>query len=198
MFSALSKVFLVLFLSLLLQTSFADIDSFSQQLVEAAQERTQHSVKYDGSYIAIEYPMGDVPSDQGVCTDLVVRAYRKLGVDLQQLVHEDMHVNFSKYPTIWGLRSTDTNIDHRRGPNLQTFFSRYGREFKVSQDVNDYVVGDLVTWMLPGNLPHIGIVSNQLVKNSQRPKIIHNIGRGPVEDDILFKYEITGHYRYKK
>lgn len=181
---------------LFLQTSFADVESFPLQLVKAAQERTKQNVKYDGAYRAIAYPMGDVPLSQGVCTDLIVRAYRALDVDLQQLVHEDMRANFSIYPKIWGLRSTDTNIDHRRVPNLKTFFTRKGEELKMSQDGNDYRVGDLVTWMLPGNLPHIGIVSDQLVQGSKHPKIIHNIGRGPVEDDILFKYEITGHYRF--
>ena len=107
-------------------TSFANPDSFSSQLIKAAQERTHYSVTYDGSYVAMAYPMGDVPLDRGVCTDLVIRAYRSLGIDLQQLVHEDMHNNFSHYPNIWGLSSTDTNIDHRRVPNLQTFFKRYG------------------------------------------------------------------------
>ncbi len=179
-----------------LQTSFAEADSFSQQLVKAAQERTNHVVKYDGSYYSIKYPMGDVPLTQGVCTDLVVRAYRNLGVDLQQLVHEDMRANFSRYPNRWGLQATDTNIDHRRVPNLQMFFKRHGEELVISESEYEYKPGDLVTWVLPGNLPHIGIVSNQLVDNTNRPKIIHNIGRGPVENDILFKYEITGHYRY--
>ena len=187
----------VLVIFLFLQASFANVDSFSQQLVNAAQERTKHKVKYDGAYRAIGYPMGDVSLSHGVCTDLVVRAYRTLGVDLQQLVHEDMRSNFSKYPNIWGLRSTDTNIDHRRVPNLQTFFKRNGKELKISQDADDYAIGDLVTWMLPGNLPHIGIVSNKFIQDLKRPKIIHNIGRGPVEDDILFKYKITGHYRYE-
>lgn len=197
MFSVSKKVFLILVVCLFLQASFANFDSFSHQLVKAAQERTKHKVKYDGAYRAIAYPMGDVPLSQGVCTDLVVRAYRTLGVDLQQLLHEDMRENFLMYPNIWGLHSTDTNIDHRRVPNLQTFFKRKGKELKISQKGKDYSVGELVTWMLPGNLPHIGIVSNQLVQDTKRPKIIHNIGRGPVEDDILFKYEITGHYRYE-
>jgi len=192
------RFFFFLLISLFVITSFASPNSFSSKLVQAAQERTKHSVKYDGAYLAIEYPLGDVPIDQGVCTDLVVRAYRVLGIDLQQLVHEDMRANFSEYPNIWGLRSTDTNIDHRRVPNLQTFFRRNGKELEISQEVADYMQGDLVTWMLPGNLPHIGIVSSKLVKNSKRPKIIHNIGSGPVEDDILFKYKITGHYRYEK
>ena len=197
MFSTLNKIIIGLAAGLFLQTSSADVDSFPQQLVKAAQERTKQQVTYDGAYRAIAYPMGDVPLSQGVCTDLVVRAYRTIGIDLQQLVHEDMRANFSKYPNNWGLRSTDTNIDHRRVPNLQVYFKRRGKELKVSQDARDYVVGDLVTWMLPGNLPHIGIVSDQNVYNSKRPKIIHNIGSGPVEDDILFKYQITGHYRYE-
>lgn len=170
--------------------------SLSQQLLEAAQQRTTQQVKYDGEYLAIAYPMGDVPVTQGVCTDLVIRAYRSVEIDLQQLVHEDMRANFSVYPKIWGLRSTDTNIDHRRVPNLQTFFKRNGKELMVSQDESDYKPGDLVTWTLPGNLPHIGIVSDQYVNNSKLPKILHNIGRGPVEENILFKYPITGHYRY--
>ncbi len=198
MFSILTKVVVLFVAYLCWQTSFANVVSFPQLLVKAAQERTTYNVKYDGSYQAIEYPMGDVPLTQGVCTDLIVRAYRALGVDLQQLLHEDMHANFSKYPNHWGLRSTDTNIDHRRVPNLQIFFERNGKSLTISHDAMNYKMGDLVTWMLPGNLPHIGIVSNQLVQDSKRPKIIHNIGRGPVEDDILFKYKITGHYRYEK
>lgn len=179
---------------------YADVlaNSFALQLVSAAQERTQHKVIYDGAYQKISYPMGDVHLSRGVCTDLIVRAYRKLGIDLQQLVHEDMRANFSAYPKIWALQATDSNIDHRRVPNLQMFFKRYGKELKISQKNNEYKAGELVTWMLSGNLPHIGIVSNQLVKFTTRPKIIHNIGRGPVEDDILFKYEITGHYRYER
>ena len=187
-----------LFFYLFAITSYANSDTFSLQLIKAAQERTKYTIIYDGSYIAIAYPMGDVPLDRGVCTDLVIRAYRTLGVDLQQLVHEDMRDNFSSYPNIWGLKKTDKNIDHRRVPNLQTFFKRSGKQLTISQDETDYKPGNLVTWMLPGNLPHIGIVSNEFVQNTKRPKIIHNIGRGPVEDDILFKYEITGHYYFKK
>lgn len=197
MFLTLSKVFLLFVTCLFLQISFANVDFFSQQLVKAAQERTEQQVTNNGAYRAIAYPMGNVPLSQGVCTDLIVRAYRTFGIDLQQLVHEDMRANFSSYFNIWSLRSTDTNIDHRRVPNLQTFFKRYGKELEVSRDENNYGVGDLVTWMLLGNLPHIGIDSDQLIQYSKRPKIIHNIGRGPVEDNILFKYKITGHYRYE-
>ncbi len=151
---------------------------------------------YDGSYRAIAYPMGDVPDNIGVCTDVVVRSYRKVGIDLQQRVHEDMKENFSLYPKIWGLTRPDANIDHRRVPNLQTFFERKGTSLPVSRDVKNYKAGDLVTWMLPGNLPHIGIVSDRKVRGTARPMILHNIGRGPKEDDILFQYPITGHYRY--
>ena len=140
--------------------------------------------------------MGDVPDNVGVCTDLIIRSYRKLGIDLQELVHLDMQANFSHYPKIWGLSTTDTNIDHRRVPNLQVYFKRHGEVLLIDRDVNNYRAGDLLTWLLPGNLPHIGIVSNQTVAGTQRPKIIHNIGKGPVEDDILLKYAITGHYRY--
>ncbi len=197
MFSNSTKLLLPSVFCLFLQVGNVHAESFSIHLVKAAQERTKHSVSYDGSYVSISYPMGDVPQDQGVCTDLIIRAYRALGIDLQQQVHEDMHAHFSKYPDIWGLQSTDTNIDHRRVPNLQTFFTRNGTELLISNSATDYKPGELVTWMLPGNLPHIGIVSDQFAFNTNRPKIIHNIGSGPVEDDILFKYKITGHYSYK-
>ncbi|MFD2096446.1 DUF1287 domain-containing protein [Corallincola platygyrae] len=167
-------------------------------VVQAAYARTQHEVTYDGSYIAIPYPNGDVPANIGVCTDVVVRAYRMLGIDLQQRVHEDMTLHFSKYPSnrIWGLTKPDPNIDHRRVPNLQVFFSRHGESIPVTKESKDYEPGDLVTWMLPGNLPHIGIVTNTYDEDSGRPMIVHNIGRGPELDDMLFDYPITGHYRY--
>jgi uncharacterized protein len=166
------------------------------RLVEAARARTRVHEVYDGSYRAIPYPNGDVPADRGVCTDLVVRAYRALGIDLQQRVHEDMRAHFDEYPKSWGLRRPDPNIDHRRVPNLQVFLARAGAAIAVGRDVSDYRAGDLVTWMLPGNLPHIGIVSDRRVAGTDRPLTLHNIGAGPVEDDILFRYPITGHYRY--
>ena len=174
----------------------AGADTASAALVSAARERTRRPELYDGSYRVIGYPMGDVPGDRGVCTDLIVRAYRTLGIDLQVLVHEDMRSHFEDYPRLWGLRKPDRNIDHRRVPNLQRFFERAGASVRVTNVGQDYVAGDLVTWMLPGNLPHIGIVSDQKVGDGRRPKIIHNIGAGPVEDDILFAYRITGHYRF--
>jgi uncharacterized protein YijF (DUF1287 family) len=166
-------------------------------IVSAARERTTHNVTYDGSYFSISYPGGDVPDSLGVCTDVVIRVYRTLGVDLQKEVHEDMRRNFSKYPSrrIWGLKTTDKNIDHRRVPNLQSYFSRFGKKLSVSEQASDYQPGDLVTWMLPGNLPHIGIVSDRKSRAGV-PLIIHNIGSGPQEEDILFEYPITGHYRY--
>ena len=173
--------------------------NFEQGLVEAALERTQHAVRYDGSYLSIGYPGGDVPADMGVCTDVVIRSYRKLGIDLQKLVHEDMKAHFQLYPSrrIWGLTRPDTNIDHRRVPNLQKFFTRKGEKLPVSNNKGDYRPGDIVTWMLPGNLPHIGIVSNKLNESDATPLIVHNIGSGPKLENMLFSYPITGHYRYQ-
>ncbi|MCG8485974.1 MAG: DUF1287 domain-containing protein [Chromatiales bacterium] len=174
-------------------------DAFQAALVSAALERTRHSVRYDGSYYSIAYPGGDVPSDIGVCTDVVIRSYRALNLDLQQLVHEDISKHFSEYPSarIWGLTRPDPNIDHRRVPNLQTFFTRHGTELPVTQNAADYQAGDLVTWMLPGNLPHIGIVTDRVSQNSGVPLVVHNIGTGPVVEDMLFHFRITGHYRYR-
>ncbi len=173
-------------------------EDFLRALVEAAKERTGYDLRYDGSYRTIPYPNGDVPSSLGVCTDVIVRSYRKLGIDLQQKVHEDIKANFSVYPSkrIWGLDKPDSNIDHRRVPNLQVFFKRHGEKLAVSNNAEDYQPGDLVTWMLPGNLPHIGIVVDLKSGNGYRPLIVHNIGNGPKVDDILFQYRITGHYRY--
>jgi len=179
-------------------TTLANADTFEKALVAAAHTRTQHAVRYDGAYVAIDYPGGDVPKNTGVCTDVIVRSYREIGTDLQQLVHEDMAANFGNYPSkrIWGLTKPDSNIDHRRVPNLQAFFRRHGVILKVSKHPSDYQPGHLVTWMLAGNLPHIGIVSDQVNADTNTPLIVHNIGRGPVLEDILFRYPITGHYAY--
>lgn len=166
-------------------------------LVGAARQQTESAVIYDGSYIRIGYPMGDVPEGRGVCSDVVIRAYRAIGIDLQVLVHEDMRTNFGRYPRLWKLGQPDPNIDHRRVPNLQTFLERAGAKVGDAGSASSYRPGDLVTWMLPGNLPHIGIVSDRLASNTSRPLIIHNIGAGPVEEDMLFSYPITGHYRYR-
>ncbi len=171
-------------------------DNFSRNLSQAAIERTKHVVRYDGSYRKISYPNGDVPKHLGVCTDVIIRAYRKLGIDLQKDIHEDMKANFRVYPNLWGLSKPDPNIDHRRVPNLQTLFRRKGVILPLTNYQADYVAGDIVTWMLPGNLPHIGIIVNSGRRNEQKPLVVHNIGSGPVTEDILFEYKITGHYRY--
>jgi len=166
------------------------------KLVNAARQQTQMAVTYDGAYTRIAYPMGDVPADRGVCTDVVIRAYRAIGIDLQVLVHEDMRANFSSYPRLWGLSKPDTNVDHRRVPNLRKFLERAQATVTGTDAATAYAPGDLVTWMLPGNLPHIGIVSDRRT-DTGRPLVIHNIGAGPMEEDMLFAYPITGHYRYR-
>ncbi|CCO48746.1 conserved hypothetical protein [Vibrio nigripulchritudo SOn1] len=168
------------------------------ELVDAAMERTEHFVIYDGSYVSIPYPNGDVASNKGVCTDVIIRSYRTLDIDLQKRVHEDIKAHFDQYPSkrIWGLSRPDKNIDHRRVPNLQAYFKRHGESLRVSRKGTNYKPGDIVTWMLPGNLPHIGIVVDQRSEDGERPLIVHNIGFGPKMDDMLFDYQITGHYRY--
>lgn len=133
----------------------------------------------------------------GVCTDVVVRSYRAVGIDLQERVHRDMRAAFPAYPRLWGLSRPDPNIDHRRVPNLQVFFRRQGAQLPVSQDLDDTQPGDLVTWVLPGDLPHIGIVIHRRSSDGARPLIVHNIGNGPKIEDILFRFPITGHYRYE-
>jgi uncharacterized protein YijF (DUF1287 family) len=181
-----------------LAENIIDPKSNTRKLIDAALAQTATAVTYNGTYFKIAYPMGDVPAEFGVCTDVIIRAYRKLGIDLQQLVHEDMRSNFSLYPARrnWNQTKTDTNIDHRRVPNLQTFFTRHGKKLAISLKLHYYQAGDLVTWMLPGNLPHIGIVTDQHSSDGLRPLIVHNIGAGPELGDMLFDYTITGHYRY--
>jgi hypothetical protein len=171
---------------------------FLKKLVAAAEERTHHVVRYDPAYVRIPYPGGDVPSDTGVCTDEVIRSYRVVGVDLQKEVHEDMEENFSAYPRRWRLFSghPDTNIDHRRVPNLMVFFSRKGETLGLTQRSEDYLPGNIVTWDLGGGAPHIGIVVEQKSAASGRFMIVHNIGQGPKMEDVLFNWKITGHYRY--
>ena len=184
------------------------ISPMAQKLVAAAIERTKSRVIYDPSYVAIAYPGGDVPDDRGVCADVVIRAYRQgLGIDLQKRVHEDMVRAFSKYPKRWGLKRTDKNIDHRRVPNLRTFFTRHGQKLAVSADPASYRPGDLVTWdlargpedrgsLISTRLPHIGIVTNRQSYDGKRPLVVHNAGGGTRLEDLLFDYKITGHYRY--
>lgn len=187
--------YFILFVTLGL-SSFMQKD-FYEKLSDAALSIVDSAIEYNSHYVELPYPNGDVPKEQGVCTDVVIRAYRKLGIDLQKEVHEDMAANFSKYPKIWGLKSTDTNIDHRRVPNLQTFFTRKGASIPVTKTATDYKPGDIVTWKLASGVPHIGLVVNKKGANG-RNKIVHNIGHGQVLEDTLFEYEVTGHYRYKK
>lgn len=169
--------------------------AFAGRLVAAAIERTHHQVTYDSAYRRIAYPGGDVPASRGVCADVVIRAYRALGVDLQVRVHQDMMRHFSAYPDRWGLRRPDANIDHRRVPNLQVFFRRAGAELPLSHDPADYRPGDLVTWSVPPHLPHIGIVIDRK-SPAGVPLVVHNIGNGPQIENVLFAFPITGHYRY--
>ncbi|AIM61870.1 DUF1287 domain-containing protein [Cellulophaga lytica] len=186
---------LVLFLSCYF--GFSQASSNKTNLVKAALELTKDKVTYDPSYFSIDYPNGDVPSNKGVCTDVVIRAYRKIGVDLQKNVHLDMKANFSKYPKLWGLKTTDRNIDHRRVPNLMTYFKRKGEEKLISTKAKDYVAGDIVCWNLGGAITHIGIVVDKKSKDGKRNLIVHNIGGGQVLQDCLFSFKIIGHYRYK-
>lgn len=172
--------------------------SDQSRLVSAALKRTETSIQYDPSYFRIQYPGGDIPVDRGVCTDVVIRCYRAIGIDLQKLVHEDMKQNFHKYPNLWGMTKTDTNIDHRRVPNLRVFFKRKGISLAITNRPEDYKPGDIVTWNLNpnGSLPHIGIVVDRYAGSQKIPMIVHNIGQGPQCENILFTYKITGHYRY--
>jgi uncharacterized protein YijF (DUF1287 family) len=168
-----------------------------RRVLESAREQIKVTTHYTQDYRVIPYPGGDMPADTGACTDVVIRAFRNAGVDLQKEVHEDMAANFSAYPQKWGLKGTDTNIDHRRVPNLQTFFTRRGKSVPISSDGLNYQPGDVVTWDLDGKgMTHIGIVSNDWNDRDKRYLIIHNIGGGVAEEDRLFDWKITGHYRY--
>jgi len=173
-------------------------NNFAEKLSNAAIELTKDNVTYDPSYFSISYPNGDIPKNKGVCTDVVIRAYRKLGIDLQKEVHNDMVKNFNVYPKIWGLKHTDTNIDHRRVPNLMKFFERKGTVKKITNNAKDYLPGDIVCWNLGGNITHIGIVINKKSNDGERYLIVHNIGQGQVIEDCLFDFKIIGHYTYQK
>jgi len=177
--------------------SLADQQAFLRKLDAAAIERTHHVVRYLPAYVRIPYPEGDVPADTGVCTDEVIRSYRAVGIDLQKEVHEDMVRNFSLYPHKRGwLDHPDSNIDHRRVPNLRVFFQRKGVALPVTTRAEDYSPGDLVTWDLGGGVGHIGIVVDRKAVLSNRYEVVHNIGQGPRLEDVLFSWKITGHYRY--
>ena len=168
-----------------------------KKMLESAVEQTTLTKNYDPAYVVIPYPNGDVPVEKGVCTDVVIRAFRKAGVDLQKEVHEDMQPNFAAYPQKWSLKSPDSNIDHRRVPNLQTFFTRRGKSLPITQKSEDYKPGDVVAWDLDGKgMTHIGIVSNAYNETTNRYLIIHNIGGGAKSEDVVFDWKIIGHYRY--
>jgi uncharacterized protein YijF (DUF1287 family) len=166
-------------------------------VIDGATDQVGKTTGYDPSYQKIDYPNGDVPIETGVCSDVIVRAFRKAGIDLQKDVHEDMKDNFSAYPTRWGLKGADANIDHRRVPNLQTYFTRKGKSLSVGGSSETFLPGDIVTWDLGlGGTEHVGMVVNVWYKAEQRYLIVHNIGAGTRMEDVLFAWKITGHYRY--
>jgi len=167
-----------------------------KRVIDGAIEQVGITTSYDPSYQKLQYPNGDVPIETGVCSDVIVRAFRKADIDLQKDVHEDMKGSFSSYPTKWGLNGTDANIDHRRVPNLQTFFARKGKQVATTGSADTFMPGDVVTWDLGGGVDHVGIVVNIWYKPSQRYLIVHNIGSGAQSQDVLFAWKITGHYRY--
>ena len=191
----MKRIFLLVTTCLLTGNLIGQNFAHPSELAKAAETIVDPTIRYDPSYVRIPYPNGDVDPKQGVCTDVVIRAYRKLGIDLQKEVHEDMKANFSKYPKRWGLTAPDTNIDHRRVPNLMTFFARHGEVLPVTNDPLDYQPGHIVCWDLGGGILHIGIVVRKAASN-ERYMIIHNICCGQVLEDCLFRWKIIGHYKY--
>ncbi|WP_026942815.1 DUF1287 domain-containing protein [Hellea balneolensis] len=184
-------LFSLIFSCLLTSNAFA-----GEALVAAAQDRLKEKVIYNGAYMRLDYPGGDVPANIGVCTDVIIRSYRAaFGFDFQKAVHEDMKANFSAYPKNWGLKRTDRNIDHRRVPNLETYLKRQGASLGISRKAKDFKPGDIVSWRIAGRLPHIGIVSDRRARDGN-PLIIHNVGAGPQEENVLFAYKMTGHFRF--
>ncbi|MDX1627852.1 MAG: DUF1287 domain-containing protein [Fulvivirga sp.] len=185
-------------LSLFLSLAGFGQSSFYQSLADSAKTLSNTAVTYYPGYFSIDYPNGDIPANKGVCTDVIIRAYRKIGIDLQVEVHRDMKANFDAYPKLWGLKTTDKNIDHRRVPNLMTFFERHGEVRSGSNDPADYAPGDIVCWDLGKGITHIGILIDEKSRDGKRNLVIHNIGSGQVIEDILFDFKIIGHFRYKK
>lgn len=194
--SPLAAACLVLLGTLSAQSPPSARADFVTRLVAAAVERIQHQVRYDGGYRRIPYPGGDVPPDVGACTDEIIRIYRAVGIDLQKEVHQDITARFDLYPHRWGLAHPDTNIDHRRVPNLMVFFTRQGESLPVTHHAQDYEPGDLVTWDLGHGVPHIGMVVDRKTFIGDRHLVVHNVGEGPKMEDVLFSWKITGHYRY--
>lgn len=190
------KIFIII-ISLVTQQVNSQ-NSFYMELADSALALTFQNVVYDPAYYVIDYPNGDIPEDKGVCTDVIIRTYRKFGIDLQKEVHEDMVAHFDKYPQKWGLLKPDKNIDHRRVPNLMVFFSRFGEEKPISNRAEDYMPGDIIAWDLGGGITHIGIVTSRRSADAKRYLIVHNIGNGQELSDCLFEFKIIGHYRYQK
>jgi uncharacterized protein YijF (DUF1287 family) len=180
------------------EQKFPEIESEKiRKVLESAVDQTRKTKTYDPAYVVLKYPNGDVPIETGVCTDVVIRAFRNAGVDLQKEVHEDMTANFKVYPKKWGLKKADSNIDHRRVPNLNTFFTRKGKNLPITNQASNFKPGDVVSWDLDGKgLSHIGLVSNIWDPSTKRYLIIHNIGSGTRAEDRLFEWKITGHFRY--
>lgn len=188
-------ILISIFVSLASGTDTLAMDS-TQTIIANALWQTRITRTYDPSYYAIPYPNGDIPFERGVCCDVIVRAFRGVGIDLQERIHLDMQKNFASYPAKWGLRKPDSNIDHRRVPNIATYLRRQGKSIEITHNGKDYLPGDIVTWKLPGGLDHIGLVTDVPVEGSDRYGVVHNIGMGTKLEDILFQFEITGHFRY--
>ena len=167
-----------------------------KQFIDGAVEQSKVTTGYDPSYVKLDYPDGDVASDTGVCSDVVVRAFRKAGIDLQKEVHEDMKLAWAEYPKKWGARGTDANIDHRRVLNLTTYFNRQGKSLPISNDRADYLPGDVVAWELSDGVEHIGILTNLWSEPDKHCLVVHNIGAGARVEDVLLAWKIIGHYRY--
>jgi uncharacterized protein len=201
----MKSICLLLILTLAPNNSFCGFSqtensSFWNQLSNAAISIIDASIIYDPSYFALKYSNGDIPKGRGVCTDVVIRSYRKLGVDLQKEVHEDMKTHFNKYPNFrkWKMTKTDTNIDHRRVPNREVFLQRKGTKLVISKNANDYKTGEIVTWLINDKLPHIGIITSRKSNDGKRNLIVYNVGNGQVLEDCLFSYPIVGHYKFER
>jgi uncharacterized protein YijF (DUF1287 family) len=169
-----------------------------KQVVDSGIEQIGQTFEYDSSYSKLDYPNGDVPLDRGVCADVVVRAFRKAGIDLQREIHEDMAQHFAAYPNKWGARKPDSNIDHRRVPNLMTFFERTGKSVPITKKPADYLPGDIVTWELDNHLLHVGLVTDVVADGNPNYLVVHNIGAGAKIEDVLMAWKIIGHYRMWK
>ena len=180
----------------LLIASLSGSSVFGERLAAAALAHSGEHVSYDPAYFQIDYPNGDVPPHKGVAADVLVRCYRKLGIDLQVLVHEDMKANFRLYPQLWSATSPDPNIDHRRVLNLRRFFSRHGEQLPASRNAADYQPGDIVVWSIGRDEFHIGIVVPGPGDRASEPWVVHNIGAGVKWDNVLFDYQILDHFRY--